>query len=125
MPEFFVLREAHLQAFRSAGLARFRRKAATILRRRFPDECERPDAMTLEQRIELWNRQAREAGLRTERQMIRYLASELLLSRVRLTSADVQCKQALLTRAKVEAEQRSLDAIEFASRLARVDVPKF
>lgn len=125
MPDFFVLREAHMQAFRAAGLSRFRKKAATILRMRFPEDCAKREPAELEQRIEFWTKQARAAGLRTERQMIRYLASELLLARANKT---VEVTRDVFTRLRDIAnspEQRSIDVLQKAAHIVKASVPSF
>lgn len=116
----FILRPEHEAAITQAIFARFKRRAAAFLHEKHPDRLQAVSNQALDALIESGCRQARSYGLSTERQLVRFLRSSLLLgdplSQASRYPALVQMARDLAR----PAEERSAALLNESMRLAAV-----
>lgn len=111
----FVLRPEHEEAFDRAAYDRFKKKTIRSFRRQHPDACARYESdAALRSYVDRWCETARKYGLKTEKQMIRFLRSCLLLSDDLSTGTrHVEIMKAFRNRWK-NADAKSLEGLRMA-----------
>src|SRR4051812_21716102 len=75
----FILREAHLEAFGEAALARFHHRAIGFLRTLHPRVTALMSDAAILYRCKNWSAEARGFGFLTDRHCVRYFAAKLYL----------------------------------------------